>query len=117
MNRNRIFVVVVFVAAAMLAAVSFPAAEAADKQPPETMVFQSKMLGNVTFPHAEHIKRENEKCEVCHESLFPQSREPINFKAGMHKPAEAAKTSCAACHVAGGKAFVTKGNCKKCHVK
>ena len=114
MNRNRIFVAVVFVAAAMLAAVSLPAA---DKQAPETMVFQSKMLGNVTFPHAEHIKRENGKCEVCHDSLFPQSREPIHFKAGMHKPAEAAKTSCAACHVAGGKAFVTKGNCKKCHVK
>ena len=89
---------------------------AQDKKPPETIVFDSKM-GNVTFNHAKHIEREAKKCETCHDKLFPQSRAPINFKAGMHKPAEAKKESCAACHVAGGKAFESKGNCAKCHVK
>lgn len=89
---------------------------AQDKKPPQTIVFDSKM-GNVTFDHAKHVEREGKKCETCHTKLFPQSREPINFKAGMHKPAEAKKTSCAGCHVAGGKAFESKGNCNKCHVK
>jgi len=75
-------------------------------------------VGNVTFAHAEHIKRADGKCAVCHPKLFPQSaKAPLNFKAGMHKPAEAKKTSCAACHHAGGTSFQTKGNCKKCHVR
>ena len=89
---------------------------AADKTPPEELVFESKM-GNVTFQHAGHVAREGENCEACHDKLFPQSREPINFKTGMHKPAEEAKTSCAACHHEGGKSFASKGNCKNCHVK
>jgi c(7)-type cytochrome triheme protein len=88
---------------------------AADKGP-EKIVFKSKM-GNVTFDHAKHQEREKGDCKVCHPKLFPQSKAPINFGKGMHKPAEAAKTSCAGCHVAGGQAFATKGNCNKCHVK
>ena len=28
---------------------------------------------------------------ACHDKLFPQSAAPINFKAGIHKTAEAAK--------------------------
>lgn len=98
-----------------LGLLSFGVLRAAE-EPPEKLIFESKM-GNVTFAHAEHIKREKEECATCHDKLFPQSREPINFKAGMHKPAEAKKTACAACHVAGGKAFESKGNCKTCHVK
>jgi c(7)-type cytochrome triheme protein len=89
---------------------------AADKTPPATLVFESK-LGNVTFTHAKHIERAENKCETCHDSLFPQSREPINYAKGMHKPAETAKTACAACHHEGGKAFASKGQCKNCHVK
>jgi c(7)-type cytochrome triheme protein len=87
------------------------AAEAPDK-----IVFDSKM-GNVTYDHKKHTEREKEDCKVCHDKLFPQSRAPINFKAGMHKPAEAAKTACAGCHHPGGKAFESKANCTKCHVK
>ena len=87
------------------------AAEAPDK-----MVFESK-LGNVTFDHAKHTERVKQDCTACHDKLFPQSREPINFKKGMHRPAEKAKASCAGCHHNGGTAFETKGNCKKCHVK
>ena len=83
---------------------------------PEKIVFEAK-TGNVTFDHAEHGKRANDDCTVCHDKLFPQSREPINFKAGMHKPAEKAKSSCAACHHPEGNSFEVKGNCKKCHVK
>ena len=86
------------------------------KKPPSKLVFETKM-GNVTYDHAAHVKRAKDDCKVCHTKLFPQSREPINFKDKMHKTAEAAKSSCAACHIAGGQSFETKGNCKKCHVK
>jgi c(7)-type cytochrome triheme protein len=73
-------------------------------------------MGNVTFLHAKHQEREKD-CKACHDKLFPQSKAPLNFKAGMHKVAEKKKSSCAGCHVAGGKAFESKGNCNKCHVK
>lgn len=84
---------------------------------PSKLVFETKM-GKVTYDHAAHLKRAKGDCKVCHDKLFQQSaKAPLNFKAGMHKPAEAAKTSCAFCHHAGGMAFATAGNCAKCHVK
>ena len=90
----------------------------AAEKPPEKIVFESKM-GNVTFQHVKHGERVKGDCKVCHDKLFPQSRAPINYKAAMHKTAEAKKTSCGACHVTGGTAFATAGNCSnsKCHVK
>jgi c(7)-type cytochrome triheme protein len=87
----------------------------ADKAP-DKLTFESKM-GNVTFDHKQHAERAESDCTVCHDKLFSQSRAPLNFKAGMHKPAEAKKESCAGCHHEGGQAFATKGNCKNCHVK
>ena len=84
--------------------------------PAKTMVFESK-LGNVTFDHEKHQTRVKGDCTACHEKLFPQSRAPINYKAGMHKPAEAKKASCAGCHHAGGASFESKGNCNTCHQK
>lgn len=83
---------------------------------PEKVTFQSKM-GAVTFDHAAHLKRANNDCKTCHDKLFPQSEAAINFKAGMHKPAETAKTSCGGCHNPSGPAFASTGNCNKCHVK
>jgi c(7)-type cytochrome triheme protein len=86
---------------------------------PEKLVFTTKM-GNVTYQHAKHAERAKGDCKVCHDKLFQQSaKAPLNYKAGMHKPAEAQKIACGACHVAGGTAFVTAGNCtnSKCHVK
>jgi c(7)-type cytochrome triheme protein len=83
---------------------------------PDKIVFNAKN-GNVTFDHQAHAARAKSDCTACHDKLFPQSKAAINFKAGLHKTAEAAKTSCAGCHVAGGAAFETKGNCGKCHVK
>jgi c(7)-type cytochrome triheme protein len=84
---------------------------------PAKLVFETKM-GNVTFDHAAHVTRVKGDCKVCHDKLFQQSaKAPLNFKAGMHKPAEAAKTSCGFCHHPGGMAFQTAGNCAKCHVK
>ena len=85
-------------------------------KPPTKEVFTSKM-GDVTFDHAKHLMRADGKCETCHTKLFPQSKAPINFKANMHKTAEAAKTACAGCHVEGGAAFAVAGNCAKCHMK
>jgi c(7)-type cytochrome triheme protein len=89
---------------------------AQEKKPPLKLVFEAKN-GNVTFDHAAHLKREKNDCKVCHDKLFKQEKAPLNFKAGMHKPAEAAHASCGACHTTGGAAFETKGNCNKCHVK
>jgi len=86
------------------------------KKPPDKLVFKSA-LGNVTFDHAKHVEREKADCKVCHNKVFPQSTAPLDFKANMHKTAEAKKASCAACHVAAGKAFESKANCQKCHVK
>lgn len=83
---------------------------------PDKIVFTAK-TGNVTFDHAAHGKRAKGDCKECHDKLFPQSQAAINYKVGMHKTAEANKTACAGCHVAGGPAFETKGNCAKCHVK
>jgi c(7)-type cytochrome triheme protein len=87
------------------------------QKPPEKLTFDSKM-GNVTFDHAAHVKRANNDCATCHPKLFPQSaKADLKWKAGVHKTAEAAKTSCGACHNPGGPSFETKGNCAKCHVK
>ena len=111
MQRLFAFLVAGFLVAALLGI-------AADK-PPEKLVFETKM-GNVTFQHAKHIEREKNDCAVCHPKLFQQSaKAPLNYKPAMHKTAETAKTACAACHVAGGAAFATTGNCSnnKCHVK
>jgi len=90
---------------------------AQDKKPPEKLQFAS-IMGTVTFDHAAHVMRAKGDCATCHTKLFPEdSKAPLNFKAGMHKTAEGAKTSCGACHTPGGAAFDSKGNCAKCHVK
>jgi len=87
-----------------------------DKKAPDKIVFEAK-TGKVTFDHAKHAERVKNDCKACHDGLFPQSKAPLNFKAAMHKTAESSKTSCAGCHVAGGKSFESKSNCAKCHVK
>lgn len=92
-------------------------AVAQEKKAPIKLVLQAK-TGNVTYGHAAHAKRAKNDCKVCHDKLWPQSATaPLNFKAAMHKTPEANKTSCGACHHAGGTAFESKGNCAKCHVK
>lgn len=109
----------IFSFAALCVALGFwgTAAFAGGAKAPEKITFAAKN-GNVIFNHEAHTKRANNDCSACHDKLFPQdSKAPLNFKAGMHKPAEAAKASCAGCHIAGGAAFETKGNCAKCHVK
>ena len=64
---------------------------AQDKKPPEKLSFATKN-GNVTFDHAAHVKRANGDCAACHDKLFKQdAKAPLNFKAGLHKTAEAAK--------------------------
>jgi len=90
---------------------------AQEKKAPVKLTFEAK-TGNVTYDHAAHAKREKDDCKVCHDTLWPQSaKAPLNWKVAMHKPAEAAHKSCGSCHYPGGKAFETKANCAKCHVK
>lgn len=87
------------------------------KEPPGPIVFETKQ-GNVTFDHAKHLAANKDDCTACHDKLFKQEKGgALNYKETMHKKAEAAKTSCAACHVAGGASFESKGNCAKCHAK
>lgn len=88
------------------------------EKPPVKLTFKAK-TGDVVYDHKKHADREKDDCKTCHPKLFPQdSKAPLNFKAGMHKPAVAAKTSCGACHNPGGKAFApVAGNCNKCHQK
>lgn len=101
-----------FLALGFFAAAAYSAQTAADK-----LTFATKN-GNVSFDHAAHVKRASGNCTECHDKLFKQDvKAPLDYKAGMHRPAEAAKASCGACHVAGGAAFESKGNCAKCHVK
>lgn len=90
----------------------------AQTKPSAKLVFPAKM-GAVTYDHAAHAKRAGTAgCAACHPKLFEQSaKAPLNFKAAMHKTAEANKTSCGFCHRPGGAAFATAGNCAKCHVK
>jgi c(7)-type cytochrome triheme protein len=102
---------------AVLMAAFLVATVLAQKPPDKALVFKAK-TGNVAFSHTEHLKHTKNDCKPCHPTLWPQdAKAPLNFKAAMHKTAEAKKTSCAAagCHVEGGKTFASKGNCKKCH--
>jgi c(7)-type cytochrome triheme protein len=105
----------------LLSAVLFLSAALAvlgqEKQPPAKLVFKAKN-GDVPFDHAAHVKHAKNDCKVCHDKLWPQSSTaPLNFKAGMHKPAEAKQMSCAFCHHAGGASFASTGACAKCHIK
>lgn len=84
---------------------------------PTKLTFEAKN-GNVTFNHVEHVKRAKDGCKTCHPAQWPQdAKAALKWKAGMHKPAEASKTSCGFCHHSGGAAFASQGNCTKCHVK
>lgn len=84
---------------------------------PDKIVFTTKN-GNVTFNHAAHVAKAKGNCQTCHASQFKEDKTAVlNYKAGMHKPAEASKSSCGLCHNAEGPAFESKGNCAKCHVK
>jgi c(7)-type cytochrome triheme protein len=88
-----------------------------EKKPQDKLLFKSK-VGDVTFDHAAHVKHAKNDCKVCHDKLWPQSATaPLNYKAALHKTAEAKHTSCGFCHHPGGGAFESKGNCNKCHVK
>ncbi len=82
--------------------------------PPDQLVFSAKP-GNVTFKHKIHADRA-QSCTVCHDGIFPKdAKAPLNYKP--HLKAEAHKISCAACHVADGTSFPSKGSCMKCHTK
>jgi c(7)-type cytochrome triheme protein len=88
-----------------------------EKKAPDKLTFTSKN-GNVPYDHLAHAKRLKDECKSCHDRLFKQdAKVPLDYKAGVHKPNEAAKSSCASCHYPGGTAFESKGNCAKCHVK
>lgn len=72
-------------------------------------------LGPASFDHSEHVKLAKGECTSCHNKLFPMAKADLQYRAGVHRPAEAARTSCAGCHAPAGPAFASSGNCQKCH--
>ena len=87
------------------------------KKAPDKLTFKAK-TGDVIFDHAQHVKAAKNNCNTCHDKLWPQSATaPLNYKAAMHKTAEAKHTSCGFCHHPGGGSFESKGNCNRCHQK
>jgi c(7)-type cytochrome triheme protein len=103
-------------ALAVIAVVALGFVLAEEKAPPKELTFDSKN-GKVLFNHEKHLAAAKGDCKACHDTLFKQEKGDLGYKEGMHKKAEAAKTSCASCHVAGGAAFESKANCAKCHQK
>lgn len=81
---------------------------------PGIIAFQSK-AGAAPFDHAKHVEYEKGGCTACHNALFPMSRAGLRYAPDLHRAAEAAKASCAGCHVDGGAAFASANNCEKCH--
>ncbi|HEU0121886.1 MAG TPA: cytochrome c3 family protein [Bryobacteraceae bacterium] len=75
----------------------------------------STSLGVAMFDHGKHLTHAKGDCTSCHNKLFPMAKGDLKYAAGMHKAAEAARTSCAGCHAAGGSAFASADNCQKCH--
>lgn len=72
-----------------------------------------KLKNNVTFDHGKHLKQKDIVCKVCHPSAF-------KMKAGADKMTMKdinAGKFCGICHKEGGRAFIVKDNCGKCHVK
>ena len=99
------------------AAPSNPAPQSTSSaSPPDTILFVSK-YGNVTYAHKKHYERLGGDCSMCHTKVFPQSREPLNYKKALHRAAEASRTSCAYCHAVGGTSFAADSNCIKCHAQ
>ncbi len=72
--------------------------------------------GAVVFDHERHVRFASGECVVCHNRLFEMTKgAPLYYAAGLHKIAEERRTSCAYCHVDGGPAFASAGNCTNCH--
>jgi len=72
-------------------------------------------LGEAWFDHAQHVSLAKGDCAACHNQLFPMEEAPLEYGDALHSTAEAARSSCAGCHVVGGEAFGSEGNCQKCH--
>jgi c(7)-type cytochrome triheme protein len=110
---KKVFAVLAVFAVVVAAGTLF----AEDKKAPEKITYAAKP-GEVTFDHAKHVEKAKGDCKACHPAVFEQAQNKLGeYKAGMHKTAEAEKKFCGHCHVAGGAAFESKGNCAKCHVK
>lgn len=73
-------------------------------------------LGTARFDHSRHAERAETACTDCHNQLFPMAKAPLDYGREVHRAAEAARSSCAGCHVRGGTAFASVGHCADCHV-
>lgn len=99
--RKVVLLVVVLMAVALIGtAIAVP--------PGKTVEFDTPM-GKVVFDGSKH-KEAGQGCMNCHPKIFQMKKGSAEMKA-PHKD-----TFCATCHN-GEKAFITTGNCQKCHKK
>ena len=85
---------------------------------PKKVILKSKMMGNVTFDHAAHLKKAGGKCITCHHKMKTNPKK-MACKACHTKKTEGKKLSlknafhktCKGCHKKKG----GPTNCKGCH--
>ena len=80
--------------------------------PGMTIEFTKSPMGKVIFDGNTHPMK-GVMCDGCHPAIFQQKKGTAQIKLADH---EAGQKFCFACHN-GKKAWATKDNCNKCHVK
>lgn len=80
--------------------------------PGQKMEFTKSPMGKVVFDGNLHPTK-GIMCDGCHPAIFEQKKGVAQIKMADH---EAGKKFCFACHN-GTKAWPSKDNCNKCHVK
>lgn len=104
MNVKVIGLMAVFMMGFVLPAAAVP--------PGMTMEFTKSPMGKVIFDGNVHPTK-GVMCDACHPKIFEQKKGVAQIKLADHDKGE---KFCFACHN-GKKAWGTKDNCNKCHIK
>ena len=88
----------------MMSAISAGAAETKDVK------FSVKSSDPVVFRHESHLKKVNNNCRICHDSIYSLKNKKTYTMAEMEKG-----KSCGACHNSRKQAFTVAANCDRCH--
>lgn len=71
--------------------------------------FSVKSSDPVVFSHESHLKKVNNNCRICHDTVFSLKNKKTYTMAEMERG-----KSCGACHN-GKRAFTVAANCDRCH--
>jgi len=104
MKKFTIILALIIAVAFVGSAMAVPPGQKAD--------FKGGAMGKVTFDGKTHADK-GLKCDSCHPKIFQMKKGTAKIKMADH---QAGKAFCFTCHN-GTKAFVTTGNCAKCHKK